>query len=80
VLPSYAPDSDKHRKLLGLPSKIIVESDDAFEGVCSLRDFEVVGQEEDLPTEKIENSLPFMKLWVIFGKILPLALNSLKPR
>ncbi|CAG8643741.1 2985_t:CDS:2 [Ambispora gerdemannii] len=25
VLPSYTPDSDKHRKLLGLPLKIIVE-------------------------------------------------------
>jgi hypothetical protein len=25
VLPSYTPDSDKHRKLLGLPLKVIVE-------------------------------------------------------
>ncbi|CAG8446556.1 10837_t:CDS:10 [Acaulospora colombiana] len=57
VLPSYTPDSDKHRKLLGLPLKFY----DAFEGVCSLRDFEVAGQEEDLPTEKIENNLRILK-------------------
>ncbi|CAG8540142.1 4239_t:CDS:2 [Ambispora leptoticha] len=35
--------------------------DDVFEGVYSLRDFEVAGQEKDLPTEKIENNLRILK-------------------
>jgi len=35
--------------------------DDAFEGVCSLRDFEIAEQEKELPAKMIENNLRILK-------------------
>ncbi|CAG8635826.1 8552_t:CDS:2, partial [Paraglomus occultum] len=57
VMPSYKAGSEKYQKLQGLPLKF----DDAFEGMCSLRDFEVTREEEELSTETIENNLRLLK-------------------
>ncbi|CAG8595614.1 12936_t:CDS:2 [Ambispora gerdemannii] len=57
VMPSYKAGSEKYQKLQGLPLKF----DDAFEGMCSLRDFEVTREEEELSTETIENNLRLVK-------------------
>ncbi|CAJ0845007.1 13516_t:CDS:2 [Entrophospora sp. SA101] len=57
IMPSYTPGSEKYLKLLSLPLKF----DDAFEGVCSLRDFEVARREEELTIETIEKNLRILK-------------------
>ncbi|RGB22743.1 hypothetical protein C1646_775619 [Rhizophagus diaphanus] len=57
VMPSYASNSEKYQKLLNLPLKF----DDAYEEMCSLRDFEIDRQEEELPIETIENNLRILK-------------------
>ncbi|CAB4381587.1 unnamed protein product [Rhizophagus irregularis] len=57
VMPSYASNSEKYQKLLNLPLKF----DDAYEGMYSLRDFEIDRQEEELPIETIENNLRILK-------------------
>ncbi|CAH1769155.1 12349_t:CDS:2, partial [Entrophospora sp. SA101] len=57
VMPSYEASSEKYQKLQGLSLKF----DDAFEGVCSLRDFEIAEQEKELPSNVIENNLRILK-------------------